>query len=160
MLSAPFIRLTELPPAAQWLAASIGAVQLMLADVFVIFFALAVCAGVFDWYYGRLAARMRGAFDPVVSAYGWHSKMAGFSILLVLRLSELGLGNAGVLDTKGLFATAMAAAIVFSEIESLDHHRQELGARPLPLLSRLLAYLRGVTERMIPNPPPEKADDK
>lgn len=161
VLAAPIDRVADLPVWGKVWMTVVGAFQLLGADLFVPFFGLAVCTGALDWRYGRLAARKEGNFDRLVSMYGWHSKVAGFAVLIMLRLGEAGLQNAGILDTNGLFATAIAAALWMSELESLDGHRQTLGASPLPILGHLLHFLRGVVERLVPEPPaPPESEEK
>jgi hypothetical protein len=63
-------------------------------------------------------------------------------VLLLLRCIEEAVRVAGVPSSNGWVASAIASALVYEDVESLDQHRIAMGRSPIPLLSPALARLR------------------
>lgn len=82
------------------------------------------------------------------------SKVAGVLLVVVLRALEFVLARAGVPDPHGILAVVTAAALIYQDIDSIDHHRQTLGGRPIPVLTGVLGLGRGLAESLLPVEPP------
>ena len=143
-------------PAIAWLIAAILAlVDIVLNDGFFWVWSLLIVANVADWISGRWAARHRGEFDPTRSREGLYSKAIGLVVVALLRSVEAMLPHLlpvkdllpamGEKGTDGLFAVAITFLLIYEDIESLDRHRQELGAAPIPLVTFTIRKLREIT---------------
>lgn len=122
-----------------------GAAQAIIGDYFVWALAVLALSNFFDWIAGRWAARSEKRFSKTESRRGWMRKFVAAMVVLIVRLIEFVLMNAGVVDTRGLFAVGMCALLIYEDLESLERHRITLGAGPIPGLSPVLAKLRELT---------------
>lgn len=126
-----------------------AALQLLLADAFFWLFWILVVANAADWVGGRFAARARGEFSKTLSRRGLQGKAIALAVLLIIRTVEAVLtyvgGPIGIPSTNGWAASAIAAALIYEDIESLDRHRMSLGHGPIPVLGTALAKLRDLT---------------
>lgn len=149
-IMAPFQRLVDLSVDGKVVAATLGLVAAVTADLSFLLLAVLMVSSAVDWFFGRAAARKMRRFDVSVSMWGLHSKIAGILLVVVLRLVELVLNNAGVPDPHGVLAVATAAALIYQDLESIDHHRQTLGGRPIPVLAQILKAGRKMSEALLP----------
>lgn len=147
---APVARLIDLSPDGKLVAGLLGMVAAVTADISVLLVAVLLLSSSIDWWFGRAAAKKRGVFDVGVSAWGLHSKIAGVLLVVVLRLVEVVLNQAGVPDPHGVLAVATAAALIYQDLESIDLHRQTLGGRPIPILTSVLKVGRRLAESLLP----------
>lgn len=158
-LSAPVVRVTELGADGKIMASIIGVIGAITGDLTVLLLGVLVCSSGIDWWLGRATAHRRGDFDPAVSGWGLHSKIAGILLVVVLRLLEAVLWQAGVPDPHGVLAVVTAAALIYQDLDSIDHHRQELGGQPIPVLTAVLGIGRRLAESLLPVEPPETEED-
>lgn len=84
--------------------------------------------------------------------------MAGLLLVVVLRLLEVVLARAGVPDSHGIVAVVTEAALIDQDLDSIDHPRQTLGGRPIPVLTGVLGFGRRLAESLLPVEPPETED--
>lgn len=145
----PFTRLQQSPFWGKVAGVLLGWLQVWFSGVFGSVLSLFMVSSLFDWWFGRKAARKEGRYDPNVAHYGLHSKLSGIVLILLVRGLELALaGDAMFIDTRGYFATALALALFANDLESIHHHRVTLGAAPIPFLGRIIDTLkRGDTLR-------------
>jgi phage-related holin len=143
MTMAERIQETGAPGKITALLASVA--QAIVGDYFVWALAVLAISNFFDWIAGRWAARAQGRFSKTESRKGLFRKVIAVMVVLLVRLIELVLDQAGVISTGGLFAVGACALLVYEDLESLERHRMALGAGPIPGLSSLLAKLRELT---------------
>lgn len=141
-------RLSEIPPRYWALAGLTGAVEIIVDDGFFWLWVLLAIANGVDWIAGRLAVREQTPelFSRKKSRVGLYSKGLGLIILGMLRGLEAILP--GVLDTpstSGYLAAVIGVALFIDELDSIDHHRQSMGKRPIPMLSWVITQLRDLT---------------
>lgn len=125
------------------------AAQALLHDAFFWLFWVLVVANGADWIAGRVAARAQGVYSRKKSREGLQGKAIALAVLLIVRTIEAVLtyvgGPIGIPSTHGWAASAIAAALIYEDVESMDRHRMALGRAPIPLLGAVLAKLRDVT---------------
>jgi hypothetical protein len=154
----PLVRLDEQAMIFKVVAFVAGMAQLAATDVFLVALGLLVLSGLTDWHYGGQAARVRGDFLSTVSAWGFHTKVAGLCLVVLLRLGEYLLLVASAADTRGWLAVSIAFALFLHDLQSVDRHRQTMGGGPIPLLSTVLAHLAHLQQHLLPpalQAPPE-----
>lgn len=169
LFTVPFVRLAEVPSWSRALGLAGGVASFFLYDLFASFMLLLVVpATLSDFYFGVTAAKRRTADDP--GAYqraradaGWNAKLATIVLLVLIRALEYWAelhGFPGILGgtTNGAIATALAVGVFGGELESIDAHRIQLGAGPIPGLSHLTGLLRRVWVGRIPDPAKERAE--
>lgn len=153
LLAQPLERLAADTPTWGWVLAWLGGFwQWLRGDAFSSLLALIVLIAAADYYYGVKAARLSDRFSPVLAQRGWHGKMSGVVLLLGVRLFEGWTAGAGFVDSKGGIATALGVALLSVDLQSIAHHRESFGATPIPLLSNVLAWIRGIAAVKLPPP--------
>jgi hypothetical protein len=150
MLLAPIDRLDATPTWGWFLAWAGGLWQWLKGDAFSSLLALIVCIAVADYYYGVKAARYSGNFSPTLAQRGWHGKMSGLVLLLGIRLFEGWAASAHLVDSKGGLATAIGIALLTVDLQSIAHHHERFGATPIPILSAVFAWMRGLVQVKLP----------
>lgn len=127
-------------------AASGGLLGYFQPDTFFYLTLLLLVLTMADWLFGRHAARAQGRWDRKAARNGLVAKGGQMVILLSLRSLEAVLPiAAGLPSSFGLISSALAAALVLEELESVERHRIALGGKPLPLLSAALTKIRALT---------------
>lgn len=158
LLVAPLERLSDAPTWG-WLAAWVGgAWQWLRGDAFSSLLGLIVLIAGADYYYGTKAARFANKFNPTLAQRGWHGKMSGLVLLLGIRLFEGWVAAAHLVDSKGGIATAVGIALITVDLQSIAHHRETFGAVPIPVLSTVFSWMRGVVSVKLPPPGPDPSD--
>jgi Bacteriophage holin family len=151
-------RLEDAPAWAWILGVAAGAWQYVSTSTFTQLLFLVVAASVADFWFGRKSARFAGQYDPRVAHMGAVGKAAGLVILLLIRLVEGWLFNADWIDSRGALATMVGMALVAVDLQSMAHHREALGATPIPVLSHALAWFKSLAATRVPAPPPTDRD--
>lgn len=152
VVSAPFVRLAEMPGWAKAWTLVAALVNAVVGDMFLGLFALLFLTTWVDWIVGKRAARIRKEYSPELAHLGMHSKAAG--LVLVLLIYALSLWARAHLafaaeNWISLGPVVLAFAFILQDLESIEEHRQNMGARPMPLLSRLLTLLRRIPDRVL-----------
>jgi uncharacterized protein YqgC (DUF456 family) len=140
-------RIAATPPAA-WIAALILAGSTVLRDGFFWLWLILAVANAADWVAGRWAARHRGTFDSTRSRAGVYGKAIGLIVVAILRSVEgaMTLFTPAFGDgTDGLVAATVTLLLIYEDLESLDNHRQTLGASPIPILTTVMEKMRSLT---------------
>jgi hypothetical protein len=163
VLLSPFDRLEA---GATWAKASaaIGALaQYAYHDAFIGALAFVIVSGIADYIVGVKAARLAGAYDVQTAHRGALGKISGLLLLLLVRTFEHYLFLQGLTpNTRGVMATAIAISLFAVDLQSIAHHREELGAQPIPVLGRFLEWLQSLAGSKIPPDPAtpaRRADD-
>lgn len=167
VLFSPFDRLEA---GGNWAKAMapIGALaQYAYHDAFIGALAFVIVSGIADYIVGVRAARLTGAYDVQLAHRGALGKISGLLLLLLVRSFEHYLYLQGLTpNTRGIMATAIAISLFAVDLQSIAHHREEMGAQPIPVLGTVLAWLqRLASSRMPPDPAPpptpgRRAEDK
>lgn len=138
-------RIQETGSAGKLSAAVAAAAQAIIGDYFTWALAILALSNLFDWIAGRWAARAQRRFSKTESRRGMLRKIIAMMVVFVVRLIELVLEQAGIVNTHGLFAVGACALLIYEDLDSLERHRMALGAGAIPGLSALLAKLRELT---------------
>jgi hypothetical protein len=151
VLASPLERLDDAPLWGRVLAALGFVWQLLRSDRFAGAAALVVLCGVVDYFVGVRAATSQGRYDPRVAHAGAMGKMSGILLLLLVRAVEGWLLAQSFLDTKGGIATALAVSLIAVDLQSIAHHRETFGARPIPVISNILGWLQALAASRVPD---------
>jgi hypothetical protein len=161
VLLSPLRRLTETPEAGQALAVLVGIWQALTSSVFGSALALTILTGAVDYAAGVKAAKVAGNYQPGIAHAGAMGKITGIALLLIVRLFEGWVSATGFLETRGGIATALAVSLMAVDFQSIAHHRESFGARPIPFLSQLVDWLQRATAAKLPpvRAPKSEADE-
>lgn len=149
IVAAPWIRLWDLEDAGKVAAFTLGVATAFVGDLSVYFMAVLFLTSLGDLWIGRAAARRRGDFDAEVSQWGFQTKIAGIAQVGIVRLIEFGLARTALPDSGGIGAVVIALALIIHDVESIDEKRQDMGARPIPILTHLLGLIRRSSEGLL-----------
>lgn len=133
---------------AGWLASTVGlALQAVVQDAFFWLFWVLIFANIADWIAGRFRARNSTPcrFSSKKSRLGLYEKAIALIVVLLIRSLEAIISLVIGISTMGIAASAITAALIYEDIESLDRHRMALGKPPIPLLSATLRKMRDLT---------------
>lgn len=124
-----------------------AALHAAVHDAFFWLFLVLVAANVADWFAGRFHARnnVPSTFSRKRSRQGIYEKGIALVVVLLIRSLEAVMPLIVGSSTHGVIASAVTAALIYEDIESLDRHRMGLGRAPIPLLSTTLSRLRVLT---------------
>lgn len=145
----PIERLREIPGVGWAISVAVALMNLVTTDVFGGALTLIILSGLVDYVLGRRVAILRDEYNTLIAQMGAHSKAAGVAIVLLVRMFEGWLGMHLGADSHGIVASAVAMGLFTAELESIAHHRETLGARPIPVLSALLNKIKERGEAMI-----------
>lgn len=152
-------RVAEIPARYWVVAGGVAWAEVLLDDAFFWLWALLAVANLVDWLAGRWAVRATEpeTFSRRRSRIGIYSKALGLVVLGLLRTVEAILpGLLSTPSTGGYIAAVVGLALFVDELDSIDHHRQRLGKKPIPMLSwaiRRLRDLSGADRREHRRPP-------
>lgn len=150
---APLQRIDTTPVWGQVLSAAAMAWTVVTHDMFAGALVLVLISALFDYWIGVKAAKFKGLYDSHRAHAGVSSKMSGILLLMMIRLAEFWGGQHVLLNTKGAIATAVAISLFAVDVQSISHHREEMGASPIPVLGRVIALLQGLASSKVPGPP-------
>lgn len=114
---------------------------------------LVLIAAIADYLLGVKASKWNGTYTPQAAHRGALGKMTGLLIAMLLRTVEYFILVQGLGDTKGMLATAVALSLFASDLQSIAHHRESFGAKPIPVLSSALEWIQRLAASRIPGPP-------
>lgn len=152
----PLDRLAEVPIYGKVLSAIIGVMALMYQDLLAGILLLLVCSGAIDYFLGRHAARRAGVYDPQLAQAGALTKVSAILMVCLIRGFEFWATQnhvPGLGVTDGIVSSTLATGLFIMDLESIEHHRILLHARPIPGFSQVIAWLRALERRMLPEPP-------
>lgn len=161
VIFAPIDRILEAPIYSKLAGLLTAAFSVITGDiVFLVLIGLAFC-NAWDFIMGREAAKRRG--EPVNSdtaRAGALTKFSGIVLVLIVRLLEAWgtrFDISVLSSTNGAIAAGFCVTLILFDLESIEGHRVELGARPIPMLSQLMSVMRKVEGKLlsaISSPPP------
>lgn len=158
LIGVPLDRFAEMGGVARFFSVVIGALLTLLnKEALAGILLLVLASSIVDHYVSRVAATRAGVYDPLLGRIALLTKFSAFAMVLLVRGFEWwgavqhipGLGA-----TKGFISCALAVGLFVMDLESIEHARIALKARPIPGFSRLVAYMRDVELRLFP-PLPE-----
>jgi len=151
VLLTPVERAADVPAWGKLLALAAAAYSWLRSDMFAGALLLTIVAAAFDYWVGVKAAKHTDTYDPGLAHGGAMSKVSGVLLLLLLRGAEAwALSQVGVADTRGAVATAVAVSLFTVDLQSIAHHRESFGAPPIPVLSKVFAWLHAVAGGKVP----------
>lgn len=142
---------------AKLIAVLAAIAQYLMTDAFAGAFILVFVAGLMDYRIGVRSAKLMKLYDPLIAHRGWLGKMSGFCLLLLIRALEFYLHGQGFLDTHAALATGVALSLFAVDVQSIAHHREELGLQPIPALGDLISFVQRFARSKIP---PDSASPK
>lgn len=161
ILLSPFERLEDsLPSWGRVFAAAVAMYQYLIADALTPALFLVLMSGAVDYWVGVRVARSLGKYDPQIAHRGFHGKVAGVLLVLLVRVFENYVRQLSMVDTKGAVAAAICISLFAVDLQSIAHHREMLGAKPIPILSAVLNWIQQIASSRIPvgsGSPPEPA---
>lgn len=141
----PFIRLQKMG-APEWvISAAVGVLGLLWQQMTVRILVVLMVSSAIDYWLGRGRAKRRGEFSPTLAHAGAIGKVAGIALVMLLLMLEHAI--ASVVHTGGLLSLAVAMGLLIVDLESIHDHRVKSGARPIPLFSQVISYLKTVAGR-------------
>jgi hypothetical protein len=145
VLAAPFLRLRQ-GVTEDWSVLVVAAAvwQYLLGHLFLLFMVLLLPSGLFDWWWGVKAARLRGDYDETMSIMGWHSKVAGLVLAGFVWIIE----QAIVPASNGMMATAVALTFLLFDLRGIDRKRITWGGGPVPVLHQFFGLLERLAVAM------------
>lgn len=153
ILLAPLERVEQAPIWVRFVSLGAAAYQYVTTSAFTVALFLVVIAATFDYILGVKAARFAGTFTPKAAHAGLTGKWAGLGIAMFIRIFEYFILVMGLGDTKGMVATAVAISLFASDLQSIAHHRERFGAKPIPVLSAALEWMQRFAASKVPSPP-------
>lgn len=158
----PPAKIMDAPDWAKVTSVIAGIASLVWGNLFWSFLVVGLApATIADFYFGSHAAHVRSEYDANRASRGWNAKLAGvIELILVYTLewwaTQHGLAHLfGVtVQTNGAIATILAVGLFGKELDSIEHHRTQMGAGPIPGLSQVTALLRRVWVGRIPDSKP------
>lgn len=153
ILLAPLERVEHAPIWIRVFALAGAAWQYVTTSAFSVALFLVFVAAVFDYILGVKASKWNGTYTPRAAHAGLVGKIAGLGIAMFIRIFEYFILVQGLGDTKGMLGTAVAISLFASDMQSIAHHRERFGAKPIPVLSAALEWIQRFASSKIPSPP-------
>ena len=138
---------------AKSIALTTGVVDYLLTDAFGGAIALAFLSGIWDYRTSIKAAKLLGKFDTAAAQRAWLGKTTGLSLAILVRALEFYIQGQGF-DTHGAAATAIALSLFAVDLETTSHCREQMGLPPIPVLGRILKWVRDLADSKVPPAPP------
>lgn len=160
ILLSPLERIEHAPVAVRVFGVAGAAWQYLTTSAFTVALFLVFITAVFDYVLGVKASRWAGTYTPQAAHRGALGKMAGLGIAMLIRVLEHFILVQGLGDTKGMLATAVALSLFATDIQSIAHHRESFGAKPIPVLSSVLEWIQRFASSRIPGPPDSAAPQR
>lgn len=153
-LLSPFFRFQDVPRPWGWAWSSL--VSLVVNSMFGSLMLLLVATGIIDYIAGAYVAARQGRWSAEIARAGFVGKSMGYALLLLVFGAEFWMMKhlPQAPDTNGYVATFLAMCLLTVDLQSIEKHRTALGFGPIPGLSHVLGWLRGVLSARIPQPPP------
>jgi hypothetical protein len=157
VLFSPVDRLLSGPTWTKVIAGLGSLVEFAYHDAFIGALAFAFVAAAFDNRMGIKVARLAedAKIDPIAVKRDALEKVSGLCLLVLIRSFEhyLYLQNVAP-NTHGIAATAAAIGLFTAYVRSVLHHREELGARPWPIIGAVIDWIQQLGASRVPPVPP------
>jgi hypothetical protein len=124
--------------------------QYLLTDAFAGAFFLVFVAGSLDFVIGVRAAKITNTFETARAHLGALGKMTGWALLWLIYALEFYVRAQGGPDLHGALATGAALSLLVVDLQSIAHHREELGGKPIPFLDDVFAWVQRFAMRKLP----------
>lgn len=158
VLASPWLRLMEAGDMGKVAAGLAAVAQVVLGDLFTGIAVLLVLSGAADLYDGMRVARHLGTYDPLKAEIGFHTKLMGVVLCLLIRGFEWwwagavqGLEVNGVvldgLHTYGMLAASSAAILFVRDLKSIREKRERMGVK-LPVIGAVLDVMDVAARRL------------
>jgi phage-related holin len=148
----PLMRLDETPAWGKMLGALLAVWHYVTHDLFGGVLFLVFITGAADYLFGVRAAKHAGTYDPRIAHAGFIGKLSGMVLIFILRFFEHWASTNSLIDTKGALSIALAISLFAVDLQSIAHHRESFGARPIPVLSNILSWLQALASKRVPPP--------
>lgn len=148
-VAAPLLRLQQASPGEKMIGLIGGLWVFITTDAFILSSLLLVGSGTADTIYGRSIHKQLGTFDTQKAEIGFHSKIMGLVMVLLIRGFEVWWTRVIVgspldgLYTNGFLSMAVALTLFISDLKSIEEKRVRFGQAPLPVIGRVLNTLDG-----------------
>lgn len=149
----PIQRAEDAPVWGKLLGLLFAVWQYVTHDLFGGALLLVFVTGAFDYLLGVKAAKHAGTYDPKVAHAGFIGKLSGMVLIFILHFFEHWARLHGFIDTKGALAIALAISLFAVDLQSIAHHRESFGARPIPVLSNIFSWLQALAGKKVPPTP-------
>jgi hypothetical protein len=157
VLFSPVDRLLSGPTWTKVIAGLGSLVEFAYHDAFFGALAFAIVAGAFDRRMGIKVAQLTEGtkVDPIAVKRDALEKVSGVFLLVVIRSFEhyLYLQNVAP-NTHGIAATAGAIGLFTAYVRSILQHREELGAKPWPIIGAVIDWIQQLGASRVPPVPP------
>lgn len=145
VLFSPIDRLLSAPTWTKVIAGLGSVVEFAYHDAFIGAVFFAIVAAAFDNRMGIKVARLSPdtKIDPIAVKRDVLEKVSGVFLLFLVRSFEhyLYLQNVAP-NTHGIAATAAAIGLFTAYVRSVLHHREELGAKPWPIIGAVIDWIQ------------------
>ncbi len=148
----PLERLGEVPVWGRIIALLLALCQFVATDAFGSAIAIVLLASVVDYCVGAYAAKARGEWKPELARSGAMGKVSGLGLLVLIRILEWFASAQGLIESNGALATLVAVSLIAVDLQSIAHHRESFGARPIPFLSALFKWIEQLLSSRLPDP--------
>lgn len=155
---APFDRLLDAPNWAHAFGVIGSVLTYLVTDLFTSALFLIAASGCVDYMLGIRIAKARKVYDPAIAHAGVISKISGIAIMMLARMAEYWMMNAGVVNTRGMIAAGLTLSLFAVDLDGIQAKREQLGARPIPGLSKFTHFLNSIIERGLPSTAPVREE--
>lgn len=155
VLFSPLDRIQSGPTWTKVIAGIGSLIEFAYHDAFIGALAFAFVAAAFDNRMGIKVARLAGQVDTIAVKRDVLEKVSGLFLLLLIRSFEhyLFLQNIAP-NTRGIVATAAAIGLFTSYVRSVLRHREEIGAKPWPIIGAVIDWIQQLGAARVPSVPP------
>lgn len=152
-LMTPLQRVEDAPTWGKLLGVLLAVWQYVTHDLFGGALLLVFVTGAVDYVLGIKAAKHAGTYDPKIAHAGFIGKLSGMLLIFILHFFEHWARLHSFIDTRGALAIALAISLFAVDLQSIAHHRESFGARPIPVLSNILGWLQALASKRVPPAP-------
>jgi fluoride ion exporter CrcB/FEX len=149
----PTRKLLELPGLAKATAAASFVWQYVSTDMFGGALAISMLASLLEYLFWVSASKKAGEFTMATARANVVSKLAGISLALLIRVIEAWAEVHKIISTHGGLGTAVAVSLIAIELQSLAHHRETFGGKPLGVVNLISGWLAKWAESRVPKEP-------
>ena len=150
-LLSPVDRLVSGPAWTKVFAVFGSLLEFAYHDAFIGALAFAIVAAAFDNRMGIKVAQLIGKVDANAVKRDVLEKVSGLCLVLLIRSFEHYLFLQGVApNTRGIAGTIAAVGLFAAYLHSILQHREEIGARPVPVLGAIVDWISQIFAAKLP----------